>query len=186
MKFIKGFFNGVHIFFVIFAEILILALIAVVSINVFLRILYGFEFLRPFIPHAGFSWAEEVPRSILIPLFAFFGMIIGIKEKVHIDINILPRKVPKWLEVLMFILTNTSYIIFGIIFLYYGIILVKSTSISILPVTGFPASLQYIILPIVSIPFMYEGIMGILSLFGIKKDDEHLEKLLTLDKGDKK
>lgn len=186
MKLIKMFFNGVHIFFVILAEILILALIAVVSINVFLRILYDVEFLRPFIPHAGFSWANEVPSSVLIPLFAFLGMIMGIKENVHIDINILPRKLPKWFEIFMSILKFTSYIIFGIIFLYYGIILVKSTSTSILPATGLPASLQYVILPIVSIPFIYEGIMGILGFFGIKKDDEHLEKILTLDKGENK
>jgi len=182
MNYINKIFHWVHIIFVLIAEVLILALVAIVSINVVSRGLYGFEALRPIIKNAGFSWAEEIPSSVLIPLFAFFGTVIGIKENVHIDINVLPRKLPIWFENTMKLLKFSIYFILGIIFLKDGIELVRVTNISILPASNLPASLQYIILPIISIPLMYEGIMGVLNvLFGIKKDDEHLDKLLNLE-----
>lgn len=182
MKFIKLFFNYLHIFFVITAEILILALIVIVSMNVILRNLYSIEFLRPILKIAGISWAEEIPSFVLMPIFILIGLTVGIKEDFHININLFTKELPKWLE---FSLTKLKYLItliIGIVFLKDGIFLVKITNMSILPASELPASLQYIILPIVSIPIIYISIM---NLLGINRDDSHLDQLLHTMEGDK-
>lgn len=181
MKFIKKIFNYLHIFFVISAEILILALIIIVSINVVLRNLYSIKFLRSILHIAGISWAEELPSFVLMPIFILIGLAVGIKEDFHININVLPRKLPGWFEFSLIKLKYLITLLIGIVFLKDGIFLVKITSRSILPASGLPASLQYIILPIVSIPIIYISIM---NLLGISKEDSHIDQLLHMTEGD--
>jgi TRAP-type C4-dicarboxylate transport system permease small subunit len=169
MKILKSILNFIHMFLVISGEILLLALVAVVSINVFLRYLFN----------SGLSWAEEIPSNVLVPFFVFISMAIGINEELHININILIMKLPAWVEVVLRKLKYISILIIGIIFLIYGYSLVKWTSTSILPATGLPASLQYIILPIVSIPIMYKAIINILGIKKEHQDLSHIDKLLS-------
>ena len=178
---IKRAFNITHIIFVITAEILILALIIIVSINVVLRNLYSIKFLRSILHIAGISWAEELPSFVLMPIFILIGLAVGIKEDFHININVLPRKLPGWFEFSLIKLKYLITLLIGIVFLKDGIFLVKITSRSILPASGLPASLQYIILPIVSISIIYISIM---NLLGISKEDSHIDQLLHMMEGD--
>jgi TRAP-type transport system small permease protein len=183
MKFIKIFFNYLHIVFVIIAEVLLLGLIVIVSINVILRNLWSIEFLRPIMKIAGMSWANEIPSFVLMPIFILIGLTVGIKEDFHININILPPNLPKWFEFFLIKLKYSITLIIGIVFLKDGMFLVKITNRSILPASELPASLQYIILPIVSIPIIYISIM---NLLGISKEDSHLDKILHMVEGEEK
>ena len=182
MKYIKVFFNYLHITFVVIGEILILALIVIVSINVILRNLWSIKFLRPILKIAGMSWANEIPSFVLMPIFILIGFAVGIKEDFHININILPRNMSKWIEFSLDKLKYLITLIIGIVFLKNGIFLVKITSMSILPASKLPASLQYIILPVVSIPIIY---MSIMYLLGISKEDSHIDNLLHMVEGEK-
>jgi TRAP-type C4-dicarboxylate transport system permease small subunit len=51
---------------------------------------------------------------------------------------------------------------------------------SILPATGLPAGIMYIVMPIASIPMIYDSLM---ELLGIEKGDEKLEDRMKKEAG---
>ena len=116
-----------------------------------------------------------------MPMFVLIGLVVGIKEDFHININIFIKEPPKWFDLILSKLKYLITLIIGIVFLNDGIFLVKITNMSILPASELPSSLQYIILPVVSIPIIY---LSIMNLFGINRDDSHLDKLLHMRGGD--
>ena len=68
------------------AQILLVIMVALVFTNVVLRYVFN----------SGIYWSEEASLVIVI-WFTFIAFALGVKEDLHISINILPKKHPRQL-----------------------------------------------------------------------------------------
>jgi len=164
MQIVRTFFNGLHFGLVVLAKILLVAMVLIISVNVTLRYVFN----------SGLAWSEEI-ALVLVVWFTFIAMAMGVKQKLHININILPARIPRLLDFTVKRLASLLVCIVGIIMLVYGTILTKFTMQSILPATGIPAGVMYIIMPISSIPILYDSFS---DLVGFDKKDGYLDQKL--------
>src|SRR4030042_610569 len=140
---------------VIIAFLALIMLIIIVSLNVFYR----------YVLKSGLMWSEEIASFVLTPAFAFIGMAMGTIKDIHININVLPKKLPKIIELILDVIKWISILIIGIMLCYYGTLLIMFTSTSELAVTHLPASFQYIIMPISGAILITSSILALLPLF---------------------
>ncbi len=119
------------------AMVLLVLMVIIVFSNVILR--YGFN--------SGIRWSEEVALIIVI-WFTFIAMALGVKENLHINITILPKKLPRIFNDILNIFKYVLEIFIGIILFYYGIGVTKNAGMSHLPATGISNAINYVIVPI--------------------------------------
>jgi TRAP-type C4-dicarboxylate transport system permease small subunit len=172
MKKIQKILNVVHLVVVFSSMIFMACLVIIIFVHVILR--YGFN--------SGLSWSEEVASRVLIPTFVFLGMAIGIEEDLHININVIPKKIPKWFDTGLKKLKHICNLIIGVILVIFGIILFDFTSKSILPATEWPASLQYIVMPVAGLLIIA---ISVLYLFNIPRDEKLVNKILNITNSQK-
>jgi len=86
-----------------------------------------------------------------------------VKNHLHIHMNLLPSNLPPRIDKLLLKLENLLMLGCGVVFLIYGSILTKFTMRSILPGTGLPAGIMYIVMPIASIPIIYDSIRELVT-----------------------
>jgi TRAP-type C4-dicarboxylate transport system permease small subunit len=165
MKILKELLNILHIATVFISLILMGLLVIIIFTHVVLR--YGFN--------TGISWYNEVSSQVLVPAFVFLGMALGVDEKIHISINIISKKIPEWLDTFLDKLKYVLYIFISLVMIYYGTLLVISTSRSILSSIEWPASLQYIIMPLSGILIT---IISVLFIFNTPKDEKWIDRYL--------
>jgi TRAP-type C4-dicarboxylate transport system permease small subunit len=141
------------------AMVMLLAMVVIVFLNVVLR--YGFK--------SGIHWAEEISLVIVI-WFTFISMALGVKENLHINISVLPSKLPKKFFLILDVLKDLLEILIGVILVIYGWRLTLNGARSFLPATQIPNSINYIVLPIVGIfIILYAGIYAYEDLMKCKK-----------------
>ena len=163
---IQKIFNILFIVFVGFAELVLIALVVIIGINVVLRKIFSISL----------QWGEVIPSFVMMPAFIMICIAIGVKEKLHININVLPRKLPDKFEFFLKLLKYSCIGIIGGVFIYHGFVLIIRTRTSVIPPTQLPNSIQYVTFPLAGILLIYESIMNI---FGFEKDDEHLSSFLS-------
>ncbi|MFA5446754.1 MAG: TRAP transporter small permease [Sphaerochaeta sp.] len=130
------------------AMVLLVAMVVIVFTNVVLR--YGF--------HSGVRWAEEMSLVIVI-WFTFISMALGVKENLHINISLLPRKLGHNFFVALNVLKNGLQVFIGAVLLIYGWRLTLNGAKSRLPATHLPNSINYLVLPIVGVfIILYAGL----------------------------
>jgi len=141
---------------VIIAMILLLAMTGITSVNVFMR----------YVMNSGIQWGEELAR-VLVVSFTFLAMALGVKQGLHINIHVLPQKLPKFLDLILDFFRHIVVIAAGVILVRYGIGLIQFSSRSILPASGFPGSVLYFVMPFSGGLIILEGV---LDLFGFHSD----------------
>jgi TRAP-type C4-dicarboxylate transport system permease small subunit len=169
MKSIRKIINIAHLVSVVAAMAFLITLVVIIFVHVVLRYVFN----------SGISWSEEVASRILIPAFVFLGMAMGVEEDLHININILPRKMPSLLDNS---LTNLKYlctIFIGVVLVYYGVYLVNFQNQFgvVLPATQWPSSLQFIILPVAGGLIIFISILNILK---IPRDEKYIDRIIGL------
>ncbi len=140
METYKKILDNVFIWALRLAMVLLIAMVIIVFTNVVLR--YGFN--------SGIRWSEEVALIIVI-WFTFIAMALGVKENLHINITVLPKKLPRIFNDALNILKYVLEIFIGIILFYYGIGLTQNANRSRLPATGITNAINYIIVPIAAV-----------------------------------
>lgn len=140
-------FEWFHRFIVALAKVLLVAMALIISANVFMR----------YVLNSGLRWSEEI-ALVLVVWFTFISMAMGVKNHLHIHMNLLPSNLPPSIDKLLMKLENLLMLGCGVVFLVYGSILTRFTMQSILPGTGLPAGIMYVVMPIASIPIIYDSI----------------------------
>lgn len=140
-------FEWFHRFIVALAKVLLVAMALIISANVFMR----------YVLNSGLRWSEEI-ALVLVVWFTFISMAMGVKNHLHIHMNLLPSNLPPSIDKLLMKLENLLMLGCGVVFLVYGSILTRFTMQSILPGTGLPAGIMYIVMPIASVPIIYDSI----------------------------
>ncbi len=140
MKVFKKYLDKVFNWALVLAMVLLVAMVIIVFTNVVLR--YGFN--------SGIRWAEEISLVIVI-WFTFIAMALGVKENLHINITILPKKLPRVFNDSLNLVKYILEIVIGFILLYFGIGVTRNAAMSKLPATGITNAVNYIIVPIAAI-----------------------------------
>ncbi|WP_319559906.1 TRAP transporter small permease [Marispirochaeta sp.] len=162
---IVRFFNLLHVLLVVLAKILLVVMVLTIFANVVLR--YGFS--------SGLQWSEELGLLMAV-WFSFIAMVLGVKQNLHIHINLLPEnKLPPLVDKILRKINDLVIIFVGCIFLRWGIPLVAFTMRSILPASHLPAGWLYMIMPVSAVFLVYEGLV---DLLGINTEDEAVDGYL--------
>lgn len=159
MKTFNKIVNGIYLIMTYFGIFLLLAMVIIVSVNVFSRFFTG----------SSFGWSDEV-ALILMSWFSMISMALGVKMKLHISIEAFTMKLSdKIRKNVIQKITDISMLFFAAILLYFGFLLVKNGMSSTLPATGWPSSLEYLFVPVAGFMII---ISSILDLFNISDDDD--------------
>ncbi|MFA6891280.1 MAG: TRAP transporter small permease [Sphaerochaetaceae bacterium] len=139
-----------HFIMLIIAEVALASMIVIVFMTVLLRYVFN----------TGIGWAEEVPR-LLVTLFAFLAMAFGVRDHIHISVNILYAACgPKGKKFFDY-LADASMLLCGIYFLYFGgkRVLTMMKFPGTLPMTGWPTWLQYVPIPLAGFLITFDCIL---------------------------
>ena len=140
MEQLKKILDSIFVWVLKLAMVLLVAMVVLVFLNVVLR--YGFS--------SGIFWSEEISLVIVI-WFTFIAMALGVKESLHINVDILPKKLPKSFFTSLNCLRDLLVVLVGGIMIYYGWKLTLNGAKSTLPATNIPNSINYVVLPIAGI-----------------------------------
>ena len=140
MEQLKKVLDSVFVWVLKLAMVLLVAMVVLVFLNVVLR--YGFS--------SGIFWSEEISLVIVI-WFTFIAMALGVKESLHINVDILPKKLPKVFFKSLDCIRDLLVILIGGIMIYYGWKLTLNGAKSSLPATNIPNSINYVVLPIAGV-----------------------------------
>jgi TRAP-type C4-dicarboxylate transport system permease small subunit len=156
-------FNRIHFFSAILACIFLAFQLIIISVNVILR--YGFN--------SGISWTEEISTNVLMTAFTFLSMAIGVKLDSHINVNLIPRRAPQWITIVLLKLKHLILSVIGFVLLYYGILLIMGIKGSIAAIPTLPAYLQFVMIPLAGLLILYDSIM---NLLGFEKEDHYIDQ----------
>ncbi len=140
MEQLKKLLDSVFVWILKLAMVLLVAMVVLVFLNVVLR--YGFS--------SGIHWSEEISLVIVI-WFTFIAMALGVKESLHINVSILPKKLPAAFFTALDCIRDVLIIIIGGIMIFYGWKLTLNGARSFLPATHIPNSINYLVLPVAGI-----------------------------------
>jgi TRAP-type C4-dicarboxylate transport system, small permease component len=157
---LKSISYWMHKVLLIIAEVALIAMLVMVCANVFIRYVMG---------TGGIKWIEEVP-SLLVAIFAYIAMAMGVRDRLHINVSIIYNLFPKnsgWRKA-MDILSDLVMLLCGLFMLYYGFqrLFMQMRFPGTLPMTHWPVWITYIPIPLAGIPITFDSI---LYLFGVLK-----------------
>ncbi|TMV15966.1 TRAP transporter small permease [Paenibacillus thermoaerophilus] len=112
----------------------------IVTLQVFTRKLFNFVFF----------WSEEVTILLLV-WFSFLGIAIGFREQLHMAMDALTNKFPPAVNRILDKVIHAVTFLFGVYLIVYGWDFTKIMHESILPATGLPNSLTYVVMPITGV-----------------------------------
>jgi TRAP-type C4-dicarboxylate transport system permease small subunit len=162
---IKRVMNYVHLFMGYLAILQLVVMVILISVQVFCRYVLNFS-----IP-----WVEEVSLLLMV-WFSFIAMAIGVRNKLHISIELFVMWLPKSIQKgIIARIADLSIILIGFVLVYHGILLVQNGMMSTLPATGLPAAAGYAFVPITGVLITYDAVM---DFFGLEKEEDLLEKYL--------
>jgi len=140
MEQFKKILDALFVWVLKLAMLMLMAMVVIVFFNVVLR--YGFN--------SGIHWAEEISLVIVI-WFTFISMALGVKENLHINVSVLPRKLPAKFFLSLDVLKDLLEVLIGFVMIIYGWRLTLNGAKSFLPATQIPNSINYLVLPIAGI-----------------------------------
>jgi TRAP-type transport system small permease protein len=123
-----------------FALLALISMILIVTMQVITRKLFNFVFF----------WSEEVTLLLLI-WFSFMGIAIGFREKLHLGMDAFTNLFPRPINWVLDKIIYTSIFLFGCYLIFYGWDFTKMMHESLLPATGLPNSITYVIMPITGV-----------------------------------
>ncbi len=154
----------VHTLMLLLAELALGVMVILVVYTVVLRYFF----------HTGLAWAEEI-IPLLVGYFAFFATAMGVRDRMHISMDIFYGLAPKGgkIRAFMDIFSNVCVMLSGAFMLYYGgerIVRLMAFS-GYLSVTGLPNWVQYAAVPVVGFIIVFDSL---LFLFKVIKPGDRL------------
>ena len=162
LSLIRSLNKGIHRIMLWVADIALVAMVVIVTMTVTLRYVFN----------SGIGWAEEVPR-LLVTLFAFLAMAMGVRDHVHIGVNIVYNLFPKDGLARRFMVAFSDIIVLlcGAFMLYYGgrrcLQLMRLPGQ--LPMTGLRTWWQYLPIPLAGFVITFDSILFLTGV--LKRDD---------------
>lgn len=162
LSLIRSLNKGIHRIMLWVADIALVAMVVIVTMTVTLRYVFN----------SGIGWAEEVPR-LLVTLFAFLAMAMGVRDHVHIGVNIVYNLFKKDGRARRFMEFFADYIVLlcGLFMLLYGFVRCEQMSRlpGRLPMTGLNTWWQYLPIPLAGFFVFFDSLFFLTGL--LKRED---------------
>ena len=165
MKKIEKFFYFFNEVMVFLAKIMLVVMTLVTCSQVFTRKVFNYSI----------RWSEELPLILMI-WFGFIAMAIGVREYLHISIEVIyklfPKKMQKFVEKFAYLMVAA----FGVFMVIWGWELTSKMMTSTLPATKMPRGYLYIVMPFSGALIAYYSLMDVIGVKryeGKKKTDEN-------------
>lgn len=164
MKHIEKFFYFFNKAMIFLAKIMLVAMSIITCSQVFTRKLFDYSI----------RWSEEVPLILMI-WFGFIAMAIGVREHLHISIEVIyklfPEKMQKVVQKIAYLLVAA----FGVFMVIWGWDLTSRMMTSTLAATKMPRGYLYIVMPFSGALIAYYSFMDVLGIprYNGKKEDEN-------------
>jgi TRAP-type C4-dicarboxylate transport system permease small subunit len=126
--------RAVCFFFEVIAALSLVGMLLVVLIHVTMRYFF----------HAAPGWSEELARQFMI-LFAFIGVVLGVRDKLHIAVTIVAERALKKVLLPLEIFVKFLIFILGIMMSSFMGPYFTKLKDNRLPGTGIPVGFQYLI-----------------------------------------
>ena len=123
-----------------FAILCLLAMILIVTMQVFTRKLFNFVFF----------WSEEM-TLLLLAWFSYMGIAIGFREKLHMNMDMIESFVSKRVIWFMDRIIDVCTFAFGLYLIIFGWDFTVLMNESTLPATKLPNSVLYVVMPITGV-----------------------------------
>ena len=154
--------HWVHKVILYISQIALTVMVVLVIMTVLLRYVFN----------TGIGWAEEVP-VLLVNLFAFLACAIGVRDHMHISVNIVYNLFPqggKGRKILEYF-SDVCVLVCGLFLLFFGTMYAKRLFglTGELPMTGWPTWIQYIPAPMAGFVMTFDSLLFLTGV--LKKDD---------------
>ena len=154
--------HWIHKLILYTAQTALALMVVLVIITVILRYVFN----------TGIGWAEEVPR-LMVTLFAFLACAIGVRDHMHISVNILYNAFAEgsFMRKALVVFTDFCILLCGLFLLIYGwqytqrLMRLPGT----LPMTGWPTFIQYIPAPLAGFVMTFDSVLFLTGI--LKRDD---------------
>ncbi|KAB1087210.1 TRAP transporter small permease [Neorhizobium galegae] len=124
-----------------------------------MTLIVGWQVFGRYILNDSPSWSE--PLSLyLMSWFIMLGAAVGVRESVHLGLDIVRYVMPPAIQKAMDLLSLGLIVLFGIGMAYYSTLLAKGTWSATIPVLGWPGGTDFF-------PMIVGGVM--ISLFALER-----------------
>lgn len=109
---------------------------------VVMTVIVGWQVFARYVLNDSPSWSE--PLSLyLMSWFIMLGAAVGVRESVHLGLDILRYAMPAPVQQAMDLVSLGLVALFGIAMAYYGVLLAKGTWTATIPVLGWPGGVDF-------------------------------------------
>jgi TRAP-type C4-dicarboxylate transport system permease small subunit len=158
--------RGLCFFFEVIAALSLVGMLTVVLIHVTMRYFF----------HAAPGWSEELARQFMI-LFAFIGVALGVRDKIHIAVTILAERALKKVLLPLEIFVKFLIFVLGIMMSSFMGPYFTQLKDNRLPGTGIPVGFQYLIPTIMGVLVSLVALYQIYDHFKYGTDEQ--QKILS-------
>jgi TRAP-type C4-dicarboxylate transport system permease small subunit len=122
----------------------------VASLMMIITALTFYQVVLRYLFNSAPSWSEEMVRFLFI-WSSFVAAAIGIREGIHIGIdvfvNLAPRRIARFIEIIV----SLVIMVFGAYMIYYGWLVARMTHSQPSPALGLPMSWVYLSIPVMGV-----------------------------------
>ena len=162
MKYIDAFFNRLLDLCMILAKILLVVMTIIICIHEFYR----------YVLNRSIRWSEEITMMMMVYM-GFFSIAYGVKHRLHLSVTVFFDILPEPVKRAVLKFTDAVLMVMGIVLLYFGIGLIKSTMNNLMIATHLPSAMLYGGVPISGILIAY---FSFVNLTGLRFEQKKTEK----------
>ena len=144
----------------------------VATLMMIITVLTFYQVVLRYLFNSAPSWSEEMVRFLFI-WSSFVAAAIGIREGIHIGIdvfvNLVPRRIARFIEIIV----SLVIMVFGAYMIYYGWLVTRMTHSQPSPALGLPMSWVYLSIPV----------MGVLLIVYCSSEIAKTCRKITLERG---
>lgn len=144
--------------FMLLAKCLLVIMTLIICLGVFYRRVLN----------DGLSWTDEVAMLFMV-WFGFISIAYGVKEKLHISVEVFHNMMPQKVKVFWNKFINIIVCIMGALLLVYGIQLMSTTMTNYMTATRWPTAVRY---APVAISGLFMCYFSFTDLIGFERDPE--------------
>jgi TRAP-type C4-dicarboxylate transport system permease small subunit len=164
--------NAVCFCFEVIAAFSLVGMLVVVLIHVTMRYFF----------HNAPGWSEELVRQFMV-LFAFIGMALGVRDKIHIALSIVAERKKKKILLPIEILVKLLILTLGILMSSFMGPIFTRLKYNRLPGTGIPVGFQYLIPTAMGILISLIALYQIYDHFKYGTDEQQKNREKKLEGG---
>ena len=126
---------------------------------VVMTVIIGWQVFARYVLNDTPSWSEPISLHLML-WFILFGAAVGVRESVHLGLDIVRYMMPEWIQKIMDLMSLGFIVLFGVAMTWYSILLASGTWSAPIPVLGWPGGVDFF-------PMIAGGVL--ITLFSLER-----------------